>query len=106
MPCTSRTNQALRAEMSARRQACRLARYRKRRLRELPPNALWQGRGTSSPSLAHDEVRRLLHDQAKPLFDVRRAPENTLVACKKNVAATFGRDKHVLGIDSLQTKRE
>ena len=35
-----------------------------------------------SPSLAGDGGRRLLHDQAKPLFDVRSALKNTLVARK------------------------
>jgi hypothetical protein len=68
--------------------------------------AIWSQIATSSPSLARDEVGRLLHGQAKSLFDVGSAMKNTPVARKKNVAGVLGRDKYVLGIDNLHTEFE
>jgi hypothetical protein len=59
-----------------------------------------------SPSLARNELRRFLHDQFKSVFDGNGAITNTPVAGENNVAILFDRDKHVLGIDNLQTKRQ
>ena len=58
-----------------------------------------------SPSLARNELRGFLHDQFKLVFDGSNPITNTPVAGKKNVALPLDCDKHVLGIDKLQTKR-
>ena len=59
-----------------------------------------------SPSLARNELRGFLHDQCKLVFDGSSSITNTPVAGKKNVALLLDCDKHVLGIDNLQAKRQ
>jgi len=56
--------------------------------------------------LARNELRGFLHDQFKLVFDGSSPITNTPVAGKKEVALLFDCDKHVLGIDNLQTKRQ
>jgi len=59
-----------------------------------------------SPSLTRNELRGFLHDQCKLVFDGSSSITNTPVAGKKNVALLLDCDKHVLGIDNLQAKRQ